>query len=967
MLNSEKSSGKLLRKKSSSRLPTYGSKNNLKSPIGNTDHTTIDKVDFDFGTDITDEELYQKLKTIIKGENAEELLIQKKICEKIATSMNDKFSPEYIEEWKQVNLFHYQKLHQLGSDVKENMTDLSTYIYDVMAFKDVLIEYQQVLPYKLLQDLILLTSRLYRNQSDLFWNLSEFMTYVFHPDQGVCKQAKDISQKDLNYDFFSMRQLIYQYMEVKKELDISNTQLGDLRKHAESIITKRFTQLEKEVEFLRAENKFLKENTMNVENQTTKIYNELVDAFLNGQEALIKEIESDGTSTDESENIKNSKYNEELREMGFKLDSELKNAYSKILSIKDMLDNTLSQATNLKANESKAYQQLQAISVQLGTLAKKFDGKLQESVMTISKEIDKALEKKLKAAKRDLMQWKAFNKDASTKNKIRELLVKVRDEVTTLKDQNDQKEDPDQYLNEYILQIDSYLKQLILLATPNDFGRVPDETKEARLGNSDIRKPIRQLQQALTQVKYSEKGTSKMTKKLQSTVTLAMEKSDIGSSNKSKTTSKHSVEDSDDDSDSDESVVTVDSNGDSTSKVEKIIKGIEKITEDNKYAVNVQKKIQELEKKYVSKIQELEEKVKTYEETKKKPARSQSFLKLAPSNSVAKGLVAESIKVPVSATNATSHGSNFDFDKVKTPLSTSSLNASTTVTFPPSPALQTPQATSNPMSEANKGVQEASKNSTTVEFQQKYSTEDVNSPALTNSNVQQSLDLAKKANVDISPAVYRVPQPVDYESFGVIPSKDPLITNTSYAFIPSPLTSIKIQSSNGHVTDETYKMASNPLVSQLSGASSVTMHDSMYNDNMNGDEKLNVTQSTNPEDLKECIQTQAMQTPNIPSSTVRRKTSDEDVVKPSTPPPPTHPPLSPNPSAKKLKTKREKKKYDPPEVKEEPSVFPNEYGITAESVAMLPLITSLILDDPTIVQQIQQQTKKKEKSSLPYL
>ncbi|KAF0975843.1 hypothetical protein FDP41_005170 [Naegleria fowleri] len=233
MLN-EKSSSKLLRKKSSSRLPMYGSsKSNLKSQ-SNIEHTVAEKVDIDFGSDITDEELYQKLKTIIKGENAEELLMQKKICERIATSMNEKYSPEYIEEWKQINLFHYKKIHQLGSDVKENMTDLSTYIYDVMAFKDILIEYQQVLPYKLLQDFILLTSRLYRNQSDLFWNLSEFMTYVFSPDHGVCKQAKDISQKDINYDFFSMRQLIYQYMEVKKELEISNTQLEDLRKHAES-------------------------------------------------------------------------------------------------------------------------------------------------------------------------------------------------------------------------------------------------------------------------------------------------------------------------------------------------------------------------------------------------------------------------------------------------------------------------------------------------------------------------------------------------------------------------------------------------------------------------------------------------------------------------------------------------------------------------------------------------------------
>ncbi|KAF0975844.1 hypothetical protein FDP41_005171 [Naegleria fowleri] len=717
---------------------------------------------------------------------------------------------------------------------------------------------------------------------------------------------------------------------------------------------------------------------MNVENQTTKIYNELVDAFVNSQEALIKEIENDGTSTDESENIKNSKSNEELREMGLKLDHELKNAYTKILNIKDMLDTTLSQATNLKANETKAYQQLQAISVQLGTLAKKFDGKLQESVMTISKEIDKALEKKLKAAKRDLMQWKAFNKDVNSKNKIRELLVKVRDEVTTLKDQNDQKEDPDQYLNEYILRLDSYLKQLVLLTTPNDFGRVPDETKDAsKTGNTDLKKPIRQLQQALTQVKYSEKGISKMTKKLQSTANLAAEKNDVANKS-SKTASKQQAveEDSESDSDSsDESVVTVDSNGDSTSKVEKIIKGIEKITEDNKYAVNVQRKIQELEKKYISKIQELEEKVKSYEETKKKPLRSQSFLKLAPSDSVAKGLTVENIKVPASTTNATSasHGSNFDFDKVKTPLSTSNVTTSnsTTITFPsnnpisPSP---TPQVTTTPnpiISETVKGGQEAAKNNSSEVQNNSIS------PTLNNVVLQQSLDSTKKANVDITPTIYRVPQPVDYESFGVIPSKDPLITNTSYAFIPSPLTSIKIQSSNGQVTDETNKMTNNPLVSQLSGASSVTNRDnmSMGNGNMDGEFNPNMSHSTDPEDLKECIQTQTIQTPNLPSSTVRRKTSDEDVVKPSTPPPPTHPPLSPNPSTKKLKTKREKKKYEPPEVKEEPSVFPNEYGITAESVAMLPLITSLILDDPTIVQQIQkhQQSKKKEKSSLPYL
>ena len=75
---------------------------------------------------------------------------------------------------------------------------------------------------------------------------------------------------------------------------------------------------------------------------------------------------------------------------------------------------------------------------------------------------------------------------------------------------------------------------------------------------------------------------------------------------------------------------------------------------------------------------------------------------------------------------------------------------------------------------------------------------------------------------------------------------------------------------------------------------------------------------------------------------------------------------SPNPSAKKLKTKNKKKKVEFEEVKEAPSVFPNEYGITAETVAMLPLITSLILDEPQLIQQAPSEQTKKP-ITLPYL
>src|SRR3989338_5094865 len=106
--------------------------------------------------------------------------------------------------------------------------------------------------------------------------------------------------------------------------------------------------MEKEVQFLRGENKFLKENTSNVEKQTTKLYNELVDAFLRNQETIVQEIESDGGSSDESENIKNSKYNEELKEMGYKMDFELRGVFQRIIGIKNALDTALTQSNTLK-------------------------------------------------------------------------------------------------------------------------------------------------------------------------------------------------------------------------------------------------------------------------------------------------------------------------------------------------------------------------------------------------------------------------------------------------------------------------------------------------------------------------------------------------------------------------------------------------------------------------------------------
>jgi len=262
------------------------------------------------------------------------------------------------------------------------------------------------------------------------------------------------------------------------------------------------------------------------------------------------------------------------------------------------LDNVLGQSPVLKSGDSKSFQILQALSAQLGGVAKRFDGKLQESVLSVSKEIDKLLEKKLKASKRDIQQWKLFVKDINLKDEVRETLINTQQELIKLNKGTNSgmvtKVD-----ETIISKIDSNLKQLLLLVTPNDFGR-DDTTIETKIASAstDTKKPIKALKKAINAIKYTRNGNG--TKVKDATPTLTTKKQN---------TNKTSGEEEDDYEEEEE-----------VKRVRKQ-KALEKIKTDPSVGdafQTYQKKLAEITQRYEGKILELEDRLKQYEGVSKK-------------------------------------------------------------------------------------------------------------------------------------------------------------------------------------------------------------------------------------------------------------------------------------------------------------------------------------------------------------
>ena len=818
--------------------------------------------------------------------------------------------------------------------------------------------------------------------------------------------------------------------------------------------------MEKEVEFLRGENKFLKENTANVEKQTLKLYNELTDAFLRNQESAVSEIETDRSSSDEGENIKNSKYNEELRELGYKLDSELRGAFQKINALKEVLDNSLTQSNTLKSTEAKVFQQLQSVSVQLITLSKKFDGKLQDSVQNISKEIDKALEKKLKASKRDMVQWRLFNKDVVSKSQMKELLMKAREDLLSIKDDNDAKEESrDEKMAEKILQVDDSLKSLILQVAQNEFSRVPEEN-QLRGNNTDTKRPIKLLQQTLNEIRY-EKNAEKAAKqsylkKFTSTVALAVEQKDAGRSAPVKKMSASIFDEqapqtpTEEDAANNNSHCTSVNNSNTEEKeepssinvqqpfkVDQMLKHIEKITtniqEDNKSFQVYQKKLQETEKKYVSKIKDLERQVLILqEELVKKNTKPQGK---SPINKVTNAVTAVN-RMKNAAEESSSNLLSTDFSTnpilspsptpnnlqnlFATPKSASTLDDQRSFSNSPQPKVVDKSFQNT---NSNSGILKSHGSKTNVQqqqlHQQQQSFVDTPSKSVTfqlpangsinpnNQTVQNSVDVrqsvdSKVGNLSISVTDSRVKFP-NSNSQNTTPSKsydhntDNLVTpnintntrnETETIIIPSPLTQVVISSNetyNGEVSSPTsFHTENNPLVLQISsyggypqkyaygsgistsntannyvGIDMLQQQQPQYNyyDSENElDYRRDISQ--NPDAVKECLTAQSIGP--LGTASGRRRPEEINIVTYNRSSSPVSRSESVSPTMRKTRRTNSRRK----ELEDEQIVVaPNEYGITTDEVHALPLITSLLLEDP----QLHEKVMRKKKSSLPYL
>ncbi|KAL9654425.1 hypothetical protein ABK040_010449 [Willaertia magna] len=403
-----------------------------------------------------EEEQLEHLKQILISKGNED--IYKQLSKDITNYFEMKYTNEYIENWKQANLFHYKKLKLLTKDIKDNMTDFSGLIYDLMAFKDlVLSDYLNYLPYQLIQDLVLLSCKFYRKNSDLFWNLSDLMTsiFFFEKDKRILSDKALNSSKsnsslltpssstnnlnslningnvnnnsvnnnvnnnlDMNFDFIALRQLILNFNIKNKEIEELRRKYEDLKASTEIVVEKNYRALEKEVIQLRNDNNFLKKCLLENEKQNVTLYNELADQFNLNSQLKIREIDYQNSTNDEVNSLSN------------KLESEMKSTYNRIVNIKELLDTILVQASILKTSDSKLYQNILTLSVQTQTLMKRLDSKFQESYIHIAKDLELAIERKINLVKKDMKEWQYFKDDANMRVKAKSVLIRMKDNLS---------------------------------------------------------------------------------------------------------------------------------------------------------------------------------------------------------------------------------------------------------------------------------------------------------------------------------------------------------------------------------------------------------------------------------------------------------------------------------------------------------------------------------------------------------
>jgi hypothetical protein len=364
------------------------------------------------------------------------------------------YSTSYIEDWKLQNLLHYKHMVQLKNELRRCITELSGNVYDLLAFKDAFIEMtatdgitltsltQQTtgktppmkmsIPYHIISDLILLSSKFYRKTSDIYWRMTELFNLIFHFEPAAMYQLRtniptntqktqvqdlecaidDDKPIDYDYDFMGYRRMMKQYEHKCAETEVYKAQVGELDQYIQETLEPKIKFHMTQVEELQEKNEKLSIKLKYFQEYAEELYDKLSDAIMKREDVKLETKQLDNETND----VK-------INRLGFSVSEGMRTAHQKLSWFSELLGDVMG-APCIRMDKD-VLGKLSSMQVHVMHLLKRFDGKMQDGWLYISQELDKSLNKKFDYLKGEKLQWKTFKSELAHLRKSREVVQKL--------------------------------------------------------------------------------------------------------------------------------------------------------------------------------------------------------------------------------------------------------------------------------------------------------------------------------------------------------------------------------------------------------------------------------------------------------------------------------------------------------------------------------------------------------------
>jgi hypothetical protein len=383
------------------------------------------------------------------------------------------YTTSYIEAWKLQNITHYKHMVQLRSELRRCLTELSGNVYDLLAFKDIFIEMSATagvtltngaqqstgkappmkmnMPYHIVSDLILLSSKFYRKTSDMYWRMTEFFNLVFHfepaatyqlvtqlpsqqqqqqqqtnkskkpkksesrknvinpPERSLDCELNDNFPLDYDYDFMGYRQIMRQYEHKSAETEVYKSQVGELDRYIQEVLEPKIKFHITQVQELTEKNTKLREKLKYYEGYASELYEKLSDSIIKREDIKAETKVLDNETND----VK-------INRLGFSVSEGMRTAHQKLGWFSELLSDIMS-APSVRLDKD-VMGKLNSMQVHVMHLLKRFDGRMQDGWLYVAQELDKAINKKLEYTKQDKTQWKTYKSEAVNLKRAREIV-----------------------------------------------------------------------------------------------------------------------------------------------------------------------------------------------------------------------------------------------------------------------------------------------------------------------------------------------------------------------------------------------------------------------------------------------------------------------------------------------------------------------------------------------------------------